>query len=305
MSGSTLFGGLLDRCVASPFNEVERTVDLTSNSFLVYNEDGLQYLMDISVGITLHSISSYPVQICLCVDDNIINQICNRTMQKHIFVKKGYPFNVSLTAVDQIYQPVSAIIQGYLQSTESLITERQATQVTSSCNNLEFKVTSPLNSEILTLYSADGPCKDSKLSRLQVYITFLPCTCPIGFRESQNHKICECLCDPHIQPFVECILEMESFQRSVNAWISYINYTDPPGYLVHVYCPFDYCISPNVSAPVNLNQENEADAQCALNCRGLLCGACMPGLSLSLGSSRCLKCRKFWPALFLSITINF
>lgn len=300
-SGSTLFGGLLDRCIASPFNEVERTIDLTSNSFLVYDEHGLQYLMDITTGITTHSISSNPVQICLCTDDN--NHICNRIMQTHVFVKKGYPFNISLTAVDQIYRPVYAIIQGHLQSTESLITEGQAKKVTSNCNNLQFKATSSLNSEVLTLYAADGPCKDSKLSSLQVHITFLPCTCPVGFRKSQNHRICECLCDPYIQPYVECILEMESFQRTVNAWISHINYTDPPGYLVHVYCPFDYCLPPNISAPVNLNKENGADAQCALNRRGLLCGTCIPGLSLSLGSSRCLGCPKFWPALFLSITI--
>ena len=123
------------------------------------------------------------------------------------------------------------------------------------------------------------------------------------FAETQNHRTCECVCDPHIQPYVECILETESLQKSINAWLVYINYTDPPGYLVHVYCPFDYCIPPNISTPVNLNKESGADAQCALNRRGLLCGTCMPGLSLSLGSSKCLKCPKFWPALFLFVTI--
>jgi hypothetical protein len=40
-----------------------------------------------------------------------------------------------------------------------------------------------------------------------------------------------------------------------------------------------------------------------LNRTGTLCGACKPGLSLSLGSSKCLKCPSYWPALFAAITI--
>ena len=40
-----------------------------------------------------------------------------------------------------------------------------------------------------------------------------------------------------------------------------------------------------------------------MNCTGILCGACKPGLSLSLGSSKCLKCPSYWPALFVAITV--
>lgn len=82
--------------------------------------------------------------------------------------------------------------------------------------------------------------------------------------------------------------------------MSYINNTDPTGYLVHEYCPFDYC---NVSVLVNLNIPDGADSQCAFEHAGLLCGACKSGLSLSLGSSRCLKCPTNWPAFFVSIAI--
>ena len=32
------------------------------------------------------------------------------------------------------------------------------------------------------------------------------------------------------------------------------------------------------------------DSQCALNHSGVLCGGCPPGLSLAIGSSRCLDC---------------
>ena len=55
--------------------------------------------------------------------------------------------------------------------------------------------------------------------------------------------------------------------------------------------------------PIQLTQENGADSQCAFNRSGLLCGSCQPGLSLSLGSSRCLQCNTYWPAAFVFITI--
>ena len=35
----------------------------------------------------------------------------------------------------------------------------------------------------------------------------------------------------------------------------------------------------------------------------MLCGSCRPGLSLSLGSSYCLLCPSYWPALLIVITI--
>ena len=90
-------------------------------------------------------------------------------------------------------------------------------------------------------------------------------------------------------------------QPQSRAWISYISDTNLTGYLVYPNCPFDYCLL--TSPPVNLNQPNGADAQCAFNRSSLLCGSCRPGFSLSLGSSRCRSCPSYWPALLITITI--
>ena len=60
-------------------------------------------------------------------------------------------------------------------------------------------------------------------------------------------------------------------------------------------------MSTNVS--IDLNQPNGADAQCAFDRSFHLCGSCRPGLSLSLGSSHCLQCPSYWPALLIAITI--
>ena len=76
------------------------------------------------------------------------------------------------------------------------------------------------------------------------------------------------------------------------------------GYLIYPYCPKDYCLPPNKNVEINLNIPNGADVQCAHNRSGLLCGACSPGLSLSLGSSRCLLCFTHWSEVFVAIIIS-
>ena len=89
--------------------------------------------------------------------------------------------------------------------------------------------------------------------------------------------------------------------RKFEVWIAFINESGVAGYLIYLHCPFGYCYKGGV--PVNLNQPNGADGQCRFNRTGLLCGSCQPGLSLSLGSSQCLSCPRYWPIIFLFITI--
>ena len=86
------------------------------------------------------------------------------------------------------------------------------------------------------------------------------------------------------------------------AWITFINDSKLPGYLLYSNCPFDYCNSLNIL--IDLNQPNGADSQCAFNRSSMLCGSCQPGLSLSLGSPLCLQCPNNWPTLLAGITIT-
>ena len=302
VSGSTLFGGLLDRCIVSPFNEVDRTIDQTTNELLSYKGDGLKYMLDISSGHTNQSISSYPVKVCSCVNGR---QDCRYNFQARTEVRKGHPFNVTVIAVDQVYRPVNAIIAGYLRSLQGNLIRGQVTRIPNECTNVSFSIVSPDDSVDLVLFASDGPCKDVELSRLNVGVTFLPCSCPIGFEQSSmDNTVCSCECHMQISLYVaRCNSTTRTFQRDVNVWISYVNETSYSGYLVHKYCPFDYCVPPNMSQPLNLNLPDGEDTQCALNRRGMLCGACKPGLTLSLGSSKCLECPDYWPALFVSITV--
>ena len=306
VSGTILFGGLLDRCSVSPFNEVDRTIDITVNEFLVYTGDALQYLYDISTGNSMESISSYPLQLCPCIDGL---QNCSKKVWDTVKIRSGNTLTMSLIAVDQVYRPVNATIQGYLYSTESDLTRGQVTSISDTCTDISFQIISSHETERLTLYASNGPCNDAELSTLKVNITIEPCTCPIGFERSRiRSSFCSCTCHSDLSPYVtECRSRALTFKKTpsdVNVWISYHNSTKPgfSGYLVHKYCPFDYC-SRNASMTLNLSAENGADTQCAFNRRGLLCGACKPGFSLSLGSSKCLKCPYYWPAMLIAITL--
>ena len=304
ISGSTLYGGLLDRCAVSQFAEVHNKHNMLAYE---YKGDGVSYFRDTSTGEN-NLLSSRPVRLCLCNGNHKDTNNC--THQSNIEVKKGQEFTQLVVAVDQVGQPVSAIIQTSLHFSESGLAEGQlARRIPAECTSLTFNIVSLHSSENLTLYASNGPCKDADLSTVSMEIQFLPCSCPIGLQVTgKNRTNCTMSCECHhdiIQYMKQCDSHTGLLikQPQSRAWISYINNTDLDliGYLVYPNCPFDYCSS--TSLPIDLNQPDGADAQCAFNRSSLLCGSCRLGLSLSLGSSRCLPCPSYWPVLFLAITI--
>ena len=290
--GTNLFGGLLDRCIPSPFAEVylhRRT-----------HYSGVTYLGNIS-NIVLDSISSSPVRVCFCNRES--EPDCSY-QPLPIKVRKGKAFNVSLVAVDQVNHSVDANITSSLSSQDGGFSEGQQTQsLGRNCTNITFNVFSPHDSETITLF-ADGPCGSSTPSIRYLDIQFTDCTCPVGFQPSNDIIRCECFCDSILSPYIaSCNLTSKSLLRATNSWITYINDTDPPGYIIHPNCPFDYCQPLTENVSINLNLPNGADAQCAHHRRGILCGECQEPLSLSLGSSHCLPCRSHWPAVFVVILL--
>ena len=193
----------------------------------------------------------------------------------------------------------------YLNSQDGGFSEGQQTQsVRKNCSNVTFNVFSPHNSEIINLF-ADGPCGSSTLSTRHLYIEFSECTCPVGFQPLDSDTRCECDCDSKLSPHItSCNSTTKSLVRvNTNSWITHINDTDPPGYVIHPNCPLDYCQPPTENVSMNLNLPDGADAQCAYNRSGVLCGGCQEHLSLSLGSSRCLCCHSHWPAVLVVILL--
>ena len=294
--GPNLFGGLLDRCIPSPFAEVYLK-ETTQYS-------GVTYLGNIS-NIDADSVSSQPVRVCFCNSEQ--EPDCSY-QPPTIRVEKGKAFNVSLVAVDQVHHTINASITSSLSSSDGGFDEGQQIQsVNRNCTDLTFNVFSPHVFETLNIHP-DGPCGNAVLSTSNVTIQFIDCTCPVGFEplsNSQSSTRCECICDSALSPYItECNITTSSVLRiDTNSWITYINDTDPPEYVIYPYCPFDYCLPPTENVSINFNFPNGADSQCAYNRTGVLCGACKEDLSLSLASSRCVPCHTHWPAVFIVILI--
>ena len=288
LSGSDIYGGLLDRCKASIYAEVRAKYKGSSeNDFL-----GALYLNNIS-NTNKGMISSDPVKLCFCINGT---QNCSLSYYT-TSAKKGERITIEIAPVDQVEHHVSTVIRSYLSSETSGLGEGQLTQyVSNACGKVYYEVSSANDSEELTLY-AEGPCKDLGISKKKVFISFLPCLCPIGFKEdAEKNTRCECVCDDVISSLqAKCNISINSVIRRSNFWVTYLS--EQKGYLVYPECPFDYCHSSAVPVSINLNLPHGADAQCKNNRKGKLCGACQTGYSLILGSSRCLICSNYWVML--------
>ena len=235
ISGSTLYGGLLDRCAVSPVAEVHNKYPRAFKD----RGGGIAYFKNVStpayVDFSIMEIVSDPVRVCLCFNADQ-NNGC--THQYYTEIKKGQAFKLPVVAVDQVGQPVSATIQTSLHFTESGLAEGQlARKIPAECTDLTFNVVSPHISENLSLYASDGPCKDTEFSRATVEIHFLPCSCPIGLQVSGiNSTNCTCDCHSNISQYMDhCDSHtgLLTKQPQTRAWISYINDTELSGYLVY------------------------------------------------------------------------
>ena len=297
-TGSTLFGGLLDRCTASPFAEIYSKIFYTPAASDIIN--GVSYVKYIS-NLQVNSTSSKPVRVCFCKH----GQPDCSYQHPEIQVKKGDLFTVTLVAVDQVNNTVSnTTIHSYLKHKSSGLGDGQLIQTTlDQCTDLNFSISTTHDFEQLVIY-AEGPCKDASISQTSVSVRFLNCTCPIGFQRKDPYETkCVCECDSKLFSYVSnCDPQSRTVTKSSNSWISYVNSTEKSsGYLIYHHCPFDYCL-PSTSdneIKINLNEEDGADVQCAHNHAGILCGSCKRGFSLSLGSSRCVLCTHWHTNLFV------
>ena len=288
--GSTLFGGLLNRCVHLSVGSIHNS-SLNDGTIADFKTNGLSYLQSISnIKNLTNTVASQPVQVCFCIEG-----VLNCTMRVHsVFAKKGQLFNVSVVAVDQAMSPVNSTI---LTSTPRGL---ERAEVIAACSNIPYSILSPHDSENLKLY-ADGPCGDAELSQINVNVIFTPCTCPIGF-ERIRELSCDCKCSSLISEYVtDCDAASESFVKTNNSWIGYTNLNNQSVFVFSQRCPFRYCKAPS-SVRISLNVENGGDAQCSLGHKGIKCGSCDAGYGISLAHKRCLPCSNRW-YLVLLITV--
>ena len=301
ISGAALYGGLLDRCTVSPFAQVyslphRRTQSKEQASTVI---SGTKYFETYS-NIKLHSISSEPISVCFCNRGHPDCDYQHPPIQR----KKGERFEIALVAVDQVGTPLNSVnILSSLSSNLGGLGVNQSNQTTAEgCTLFHYEVFSPHAVEQLHMH-AEGPCNDAILSQRKLLINFTACECPIGFQPKTSDKTnCVCECDSKLVQYIKsCNFKTTSFIRKGNPWISYVTNSDNSsnGYLIYPHCPLDYCFPPGSNILININKPNGSDAQCQHQRSGLLCGACRPELSLSIGTIRCISCPHYWPVLLV------
>ena len=299
-SGSNIFGGLLDRCTvgtASSLNVNDIVVGSiqTNRLSVVFRE------ID-----DLDTIASDSVRVCFCLHDQ---PNCSYN-HPPISVRRGEPFRLSVVAVDQVNHTVEATIISRVSSTADLGDGQRFQRTNTNCTVLERNVFSSADSEQLLMYT-DGPCRNAVPSQASVDIIFLPCECPIGFEPLVDvlDTRCECVCNSSISVTISnCNASTGDVMKTNDYWIDYTNTTTPSGFIMHPHCPYDYCLPvlDRSRVLVNFNSGAEGtDSQCNYNRASTLCGACKDNFTLSLGSSLCLSCPSYWPALTLAILLTF
>ena len=289
ISGANLYGGLLDRCTVYNFG---RNIQYSTVAKSVLNDT-----------------TSEPVRVCLCVSKNN-STVLNCTYNPYaINVMKGRNLTLQVAAVDQVNRQVNATIYGSLKSRKGHLREGQQTQsIGALCTNLNYSIISPVqHRDHLVLY-ADGPCRDFGISALKLHIRFDPCHCPIGFEpESDTKDRCVCRCHhmlKNVLPYIECNSKTLLIARNHDYWLSAIKLGTLQYFLTYKQCPSDYCHPSTTFVFINLDISHGADVQCAFDHAGVLCGSCLPNLTLSLGSSRCIECPQSWPALTVAISVG-
>ena len=286
-SGHDLFGGLLDRCtvvVSTNFSEIEASG--TARFLNISNIENFN-----------HTVSSKAVRVCPC---NGIQPNCSQEAYQ-IEMKRGKVnvFSILLAAVDQVHQPVGAMISSEFE--DDTVSVSQTVQSKSTdCSNVEFQASFPeVSKEYKLSVFADGPCNNKSISSFVININVTDCFCPPGFMPQDDSTDCSCICDHKLTEQIEnleCNMTDESIIREGEYWVTFLNDTacdntsSPYCYFVYSHCPLDYCKSPSEQTPIKLSELNGSDAQCVNNRGGLLCGSCLSSYSLSLGSSKCVTC---------------
>ena len=297
-AGSALYGGLVDFC----FLLIPPT---TSNGFdsifKVQNTDD-----DPS------AITSDPYRVCPCNGSrplcgklcNGSNPHCSSKQVRPVYTYSGALFQFEAVVVGQKDGIVPGVVRATLGNTSAVLGDLQYSQaIGKSCTTLNYTVYSSHTEETLTLMTETIPMRLT-LKGLIINVTLLNCLW--GFTLTGSPPKCDCIDKLWQHHIYQCNITTQTINRPPPLWIGYYrsgNNTEPhvEEVLVHDHCPFDYCKPEQLSI-----QLNDSDKQCAFNRSGTLCGACQPGLSLALGTSRCLKCsNKYLMLLFAFAAAGF
>ena len=274
---------------------------------------------------TLSSITSDPTRVCLC-DDQGTPQCAN---MEYIFreLPPRYPgevFTVPAVVVGYDFGTVPGIVYSELLGDDgysSIMQNHGVHEIKNhrGCTRLSFSIETPLTDVIHTIQLNIGKSaeiqsehwlsfymniykKDKTISsgllHQPVRINIPLENCPAGFTLTTTPPYI-CTCHPKLvdNGITVCIITNHTgwVYRSGTIWVSNsFGENETNSFVVHQYCPYDYCKPENISVDLD-----SPDTQCAFNHSGVLCGGCHGNLSLTLGTSRCLPCDNRYVSLLI------
>ena len=287
MRGNVLYGGWLNHCKwLFKINAECGTNKSKEPAFeIVKNLSGMNITEE-------NDFSSKPSS--LCISNEGSTNHCGSPVP--MSVSPGETFIVALLAIDQYSNPIDGVevmsnqinTDDYRISHSTIMTNSsyQFFPFTALVHNREI-VENQKTLKFSLYIGPDGQCRN--ITHLNIRVQ----PCPLGFEFSSDIR--KCSCSKVLQKFTEdCnIEEMMIGRSSNNLWINltadYILYHDGG-------CPLNYCRN-----AVNVPQNNP-DIQCSEGRTGKLCGNCMEGYSLALGSLVCKpNCTDDYLALILPI----
>ena len=316
--GNVLYGGEVDLCLV-----------IGGETFLIFGFDLLS-----QAAVFLYEpaydpsrLSSIPTRVCFC-DGGILN--CLKIFYEVSSLYPGQTFSVSVVAVGQRFGVANGTVYAHLvhlpnQQPASLERSQQSQLVGQpKCTTLNYTLCSKYHKETISLTASgllvtevadisvvdeeiDDYIQYDRISQIllsvPVYINVSLIDCPAGFTLSDEPH--QCICHPTItRNRLTCDIDIGNgtVQRSGNVWVSFVTSNQSKGgggVVVSLHCPNGYC--KQESQHINLDRP---DAQCSYNRSGVLCGGCPPGLSLALGSNRCLSCSSSYIALLIPFAVS-
>ena len=212
----------------------------------------------------------------------------------------GQKFNVSLVTAGETFGISPGTIEGSVVDRNTVM-RRFMLKSGNSCANHTFAVKSYGSNEVnISLQTTLTVVYFSaSITPRLIIVHFEECSPGFDLSSTNNDGSYICDCNDYIKrldPNIQCDVNTSNIttypQGEQTYWIGYNDENNCT--YVGNDCPFDYCVSSNVTFNIL-----HSDVQCELNRAGILCGECSEGLSLMLGSNKCGKCSNNGLALLL------
>ena len=252
------------------------------------------------------SVSSDPTRVCIC-DSSGLPQCRNESYNLiNLHVHSGELVTLPAVVVGGDFGPTIGVAYAeFLASEQYVVPHLKSSQYSQligsskQCTQLNYTLYSDFTQGKVVMYLvASNPggeytmpkslkycLEDDYCSRtVSVYLNISLLPCPLGFTLLGQPPQCDCY--PEIADNgVECriINGKDIFKWKGSLWIG----VRGEGVTYSKQCPFDYC---NRNSMKVISLRNESDTQCAFNRAGQLCGGCVEGYSLAIGSSHCIRC---------------